>query len=422
MGRRPDAIAVQSRNHCPATESVDFGELMGNEAPPVSRFTEHHCSYEILYPDSPERQLLLACATSVVKPSRVRELVQKRLDWQLILGYAETYTIAPLLYSNLKKLSLDQEIEPEVREKLRSLYRQSHAAGINQFMKMKEILAAFSQEKIAVVLLKGAALGLTVYRSFGLRPMLDLDLLVRTNDLERAEKVLSRLGYVVDEAYQTAQWYRNHHHHLAPYTAGDGTVVVELHHDIVPLRAEVNIPENVLWDRARTVEVPPETALLLGPEDLLQCVCAHVALSQCFDRTLRDIIDITEVVRVYGAAIDWDSLVRNATGYQAIRALYYCLWIADSIAQAAIAPDILKSLKRGAHVTWLQDLCLKFLIRRAVFPDFTHAPNWVICGLINGILYPNRRGELAKLLWKRVSKRFASYLSSKQPDESVALL
>src|SRR6266567_3088659 len=72
-----------------------------------------------------------------------------------------------------------------------------------------------------------------LYSSVALRPMVDLDLLVRATDLDRADDNLRRLGYVVDESYQSQEWYKERHHHLAPYMAPDRFLTVELHHHVV---------------------------------------------------------------------------------------------------------------------------------------------------------------------------------------------
>ena len=74
-----------------------FGFLNGREAR----------SPRIFFPSSPESRLLLACVSSTQNPDQVRELTRKELDWHWIVSRAEDYAIAPLVYSNLKKLALD---------------------------------------------------------------------------------------------------------------------------------------------------------------------------------------------------------------------------------------------------------------------------------------------------------------------------
>jgi hypothetical protein len=287
-------------------------------------------------------------------------------------------------------------------EKLRRLYRQTQAAGIVRLLRTKEILAAFAQEQIAVMLLKGAALNVTVYRSNGLRPMLDLDLLVRGNDLEAAHRILCRLGYLVDESYRSAQWYKNSHHHLAPYVSADGRTTVELHHDLVSPEAEARTPVASIWERARPIEAASQPAFVPAPEHLLLSLCLHVCLSQSFESTCRDLADIAEIIVQHGTQINWHALLSEDMEQRAARSIYYSLWITQNVIGTAVPADFWERLKRKTNISCIEDSCLKFLIPRAVFPGFTRVPDWFSCDVIGAILSPKRHGSLPSVLWERI--------------------
>lgn len=73
----------------------------------------------------------------------------------------------------------------------------SRVSRLNQSLldKLKRVLAAFQDQSIDVMLLKGTDLIFRVYGAKGLRPMDDADLLVREKDLSAIDRILKDLGY-----------------------------------------------------------------------------------------------------------------------------------------------------------------------------------------------------------------------------------
>ena len=337
---------------------------------------------------SPENRFLLACSGTDVSPQRIQALITQDLDWQQILDRARDYGIAPLLYFHLKKSAQEQHTPPETLHQLRLLYRESCVQAVNQSVRLQEILLALSHKGVSPIVMKGAALGALIYRNAGLRPMLDIDLLVRSSDLDAAASTLAELGYVSDESYQAAEWYKNNHHHLAPFVTPDRSVVVELHHQVASPRANVCIPIEEFWQHARRAQIASVSALVLAPEDLLLGICTHVAISRRFEKALRDLVDIDEVIRAYGNEIDWNQLVRNSMSWGTASCLYYCLWAAQLFTETALPPHLLEKLRPETGISIPEDACLKFLIPRAIFPDLTRMKAWLINDLIGEVLCP----------------------------------
>jgi hypothetical protein len=311
----------------------------------------------------------------------------------------------------------EQLIATGIMTRLRSLHRRCCVRQINWSAKLREILRAFSREKIPVIVLKGAALAELVYKGFGLRTMLDVDLLIKKTDLDAADEVLRRMGYVPDESYQSEKWYRENHHHLAPYIAPDRSFVLEVHHHIVPKGARINLTIDDFWQRARAAPVSSIPALFPSPQDLLMSICIHLSARRCFVRTLRDLTDIAAIISVYGAGLDWDQLVREANICGAASCLYYSLWLANSVLGAPLPPGLLTSLKSAARIGRTRDSCLKFLALRAVFLDLLNIPDWFIIDVVSEFLYSRfvpgavsvlskwlRRGNLTRredVTWQR---------------------
>ena len=372
-----------------------------------------------------EIQLILACARSVPEPRKIQELVRFHLDWQWVLARVVEYGVAPLMYCNLKKVASSNLVSSEVLEQLKSFYFWCGARNTNLYCRLTEVLSAFAQARIPVIVLKGAALAELVYQNIALRPMRDLDLLVRREDLNAADDLLHTLHYVPNESARSREWYRQNHHHLAPYLAPDRSLVLELHHHIIPATALVDIPISDLWQRARPAKIASMPALILAPEDLLLHICLHASLVNNFAGMLRALCDVAETIRRYREKIDWTQLLRRTRVYEVGPYIYYTLWLAHSMVEAEVPQGVLKDLKASIGGRSWQGLSLKFLIPRAVFRH-----DQVTSLVASSVIYDacrellSAQGTLNTIrgLLKRLARRLEQSANRSAPENRVLAL
>jgi hypothetical protein len=136
---------------------------------------------------------------------------------------------------------------------------------------LREGLDRLDQAGIPFILLKGS--GLRAERP-GLagRFQCDVDVLLRRRDLERAESILTALGFALDESYLDREGLLAGHFHLGYQRRG---ATVELHWDI-----DVASPPGFtdrLWERSRAVELDGRTRRVLAPEHQLLVACLHLS-------------------------------------------------------------------------------------------------------------------------------------------------
>jgi len=232
-------------------------------------------------------------------------------------------------------------------DRLARLYYEQAALNGRRLAALGKILEACARVTIPVIVLKGAAIAERIYGNIALRPMQDLDLLVRRQDLEATDCLLRHLGYVPDESEQAREWYGgDDHHHLSPYSSADGRVVVEVHRHIVTRTPTISIPIEDLWQRARPLR--GVGALALCPEDLLLHLCLHVSLGHEFSFGLRPMCDISETIRYYGDRIDWEQVVQGAGQWGIGKYVYVTLRLARDLVNAAVPEQVLHSLRPEA--------------------------------------------------------------------------
>src|SRR5438128_10387673 len=98
----------------------------------------------------------------------------------------------PLVWWNLT----DAPIESAERTALRAEYRQAWIRNQHILAIVTPLLEALHLEGIQTLLLKGAALAVTSYERIGVRPIGDVDVLVRPEAAPAARQVLERHGWV----------------------------------------------------------------------------------------------------------------------------------------------------------------------------------------------------------------------------------
>jgi hypothetical protein len=329
---------------------------------------------------SAEHRLLLASVGRQTDVSEIRRLLRSDLDWQRVLSTATDLRVAPLVYSTLKTVASTTSVPPAVIEQLARLYYR-HAALNGQFYaELRTILTACAQATIPVLVLKGAAIAERVYGNIALRPMSDLDLLVRREDLEAMNRLLHELNYVHDESEHPAAWYPGHHHHLAPYRRPDRHAAVEVHHHIVPSTAPVRIPVEHLWRRAQRASIASTPALVLAPTDVVLHFCLDISCVASFVKGLRTLCDIAATIECHGENFDWVVFLKQAAEYDAERFVYYPLWLARLLVGADVPAEALQSLERSVPGTSLQDSFLKFIIPTAVLQcdGASVIPGWFV--------------------------------------------
>jgi hypothetical protein len=252
------------------------------------------------------------CARTQANPRQRQRLAEQAglVDaWQGLPQAAEEHGLAPLVYHHLTQAQI--EIPLSTRRELMGLALRHRSASQVRLAAVAEVLKAFHQKGIEPMLLKGAALAALVYPEPGLRPMRDVDLLVKPAEIDGARQCLEALGYQVSPVQE--QLLPAHHHHLPAYTREkDGFwISVELHRRLFPAtRHYPSIGFDQLYPRAQHFGLNGEPALAPGWEELLWHIYRHAAGPPLLTIPLRyiAIADMVSLVEKNADQIDWRRL------------------------------------------------------------------------------------------------------------------
>jgi hypothetical protein len=207
------------------------------------------------------------------------------------LSKAELSLVAPLIYQSGDaglawwRIRTSSLARSPMGRLLHDAYRHLRLAARAHEREIKEVISFLREEGIEPVLVKGWAIARR-YPDFGLRPYGDIDLCVRPDQFNKAERMLTRL-------------------------AGGKGHFVDLHDgfsklDLVQVKFRSRRGQT-LWDelfeRSRLVDCGAEKVRVLSDEDHLRVLCLHLLRSGAW--RLLWLCDVALAVESGGPDFDW---------------------------------------------------------------------------------------------------------------------
>jgi hypothetical protein len=326
-------------------------------------------------------------------------------EWRELIGQAEALGVAGHLHAFLVAQPRRGGMGDAEWAGLQGVYYAQGARNAALLAALREVLTAFAQRAIPVLVLKGAALAETVYRNVALRPMRDLDVLVRREYVTDAADVLEYLGFAPDEWYRPREWYLEHLHHLVPYRRGQATV--EIHHRLLPPSLPLVVADGELWARSCPAVVAGVPARVLAPDDLVLHLALHLAASDGFAAGLCGVRDLAEALRQHRGEIDWSRLAVSARGLE--RPVRAALEVAARLLGAvlpATARAALVSGRFGPLEARARDALARRVVVRHRRRDVELIPTWFLRDCLRQVI--DRRGWMARS-WEVVRGVMASW-------------
>jgi hypothetical protein len=264
------------------------------------------------WPDEPQR-LALVAATA---PSDEAEAAWSLLHRQVDLATAEDEDLLrlfPLVWRNL-----GERLGEDDRALLKPYHRRCWFVNQSRLRLATELGAELQQAGIEVLVLKGLALSLLFYDDLSVRPMGDVDLLVRHEQARDAVHHLEQVGYrstelLPDDAPRWQRegdedWYERLRH--ARGFRRD-TSEIDVHWTLsLDFVAEQTDAADVqdLWGAAVGLQVGDVATRTLSTTHHLFHAVVH-GLSASSTSQARWVADAATIVRAAGDEVDWDELV-----------------------------------------------------------------------------------------------------------------
>ena len=290
-----------------------------------------------------EQRILCLAARTVLEPIVERQLIELLrgpIDWERLWAQGHLHEVLPLLTATLRRLAAQAPIpEPWLAQAQRRYYAtlMRNTALADELLR---VLAAFRQAGVAALPVKGLVLAETLYGSLALRPLGDLDVLVRPADLPSARAALGELGFAqADEpGYENAY----HPYHDPPYyrRAVGGSICLELHWGLWASHF-FSLEIDALWRRAVLAQIHGADLSILSPEDTLLHLAIHRSRSAL---RLRFVCDVAELLRRHRATLDWEYLLAQTQAAGARTTMFYTLALAADLLEAPLPDGLLERL------------------------------------------------------------------------------
>ncbi len=264
-------------------------------------------------------------------------------DWNGLVERAKRFKVGGMLYRGIKSGAFPNEHVPVVVfNRLKEVYRNQATLNTTLFMDAAIVLNALVDNQLPVIALKGLALAKSLYGDIALRPMSDIDLLLKEEDLVHAGRILLTLGYQQD----FPDWEKNikFHHHLPSFTSKNGTII-ELHWNIVSVYCPVKVDIDGLWARASLIKEDYGVARIFSWEDQFLHVCIHACFHLGSGIDLLPFCDMAGLIRVSADQMDWQIVIARATRWGAQKGLYLMLCLVRELLGATVPDHIMAELK-----------------------------------------------------------------------------
>ena len=271
-----------------------------------------------------EEELLIAISRLHLEDkekAKIIELCKEPLNWGYLIKRAGDEGVDSLLYHHLKSQQL------AISSQLSAKYYYNLTSNIHLMDEFYDVLKRLNKIGIEVIALKGILLIEKVYKNIGLRPMSDVDVLVRKEALPEVMKEMSDSGYHITP-----------HGHLGYLKDGEFPAVIDFHWDIW-------FPEtDDIWKRCKMAMIKDTPVQSLDNEDVLIYMSTHQSINHGMHKLIW-LCDIHEFIRAYRDRIDWKIFIRRVKDYNIEMPLYYTLSHTEKLLGTGIPSDVLEDLK-----------------------------------------------------------------------------
>ncbi|MGA2775315.1 MAG: nucleotidyltransferase family protein [Candidatus Omnitrophota bacterium] len=293
-----------------------------------------------------EENLILSLLRQLVAGAEnesIRALVSNvSLDWNKVRLLLLEHDIAPFVRPILN--NLDTPLPQEIREFLKSSYYLSLLRSLVLHREFIRIKSFFTQSNVSLVPIKGMAFIQDIYTQSLVRPMVDMDFLVREDDLLRAQSTLEKCGYKKDLGGLRESYWRNNQCHIVFWKDDEGepkNMHIDLHWALDFKRKNRTILPQ-LWERLREIKIAGHTITILSPEDNLFSLALH---QRRFGKiiNLKYALDTALILRKYDD-FDWDYIIRESHQGKMGSCVFFILSQTKYFLGTNIPPEVQRAL------------------------------------------------------------------------------
>ncbi len=229
--------------------------------------------------------------------------IGKIADLRDSAGADQTRILDPFIYYCLRRFGNNPRVSDETAAGLERAYYQTAISNIKKLDSATKILQIFYREGIVAIPLKGIALIESVYRNPAIRPMADIDLMIRREDAPKVKRILTNMGYpYIDDHRGSINFQDNENE------------VFDLHAQFTKFDVLFAVDYEEIYCRLRKIEFNGQIqAGILCPEHQLIHIALHLAPGLYTGLNVMNLVDMCCLMIYQKGPFDWDYLVGFST-------------------------------------------------------------------------------------------------------------
>lgn len=250
--------------------------------------------------------------------------------------------LLPLLYERFRQEGIQHPVLPV----LRGVKKHTWSYNRLLFHRASAAIRDLRSAGIEVMVIKGAALTIEYYQDYSLRPMDDVDLLVRYHDAPAAIEVLCRQSWKALEQWNEQKGFSeqtrryDHAMHFVHPLGQD----LDLHWNLTPFCLGPDA-DNDFWQASKETTFEGQLVRVLDPADQLLHICVHGA---AWERVapIRWIPDAFAVLRK-APQLDWERLLLQARKRNLTLVVRSALQYIDGNISDAVPASVLSKFRQS---------------------------------------------------------------------------
>ncbi len=225
--------------------------------------------------------------------------------WDEVTEYACTHGLAGLVL--IASADRGVPIADAHRAKLADSAAQIAARNLHLQHHLERVATRLNDADIDVMVLKGMALNHLIYDRLDLRPMTDVDLLFRFDDVDRACRVLKAAGCVDGEPLLREDFFPRFYYEREFRPTDAPNVKFDVHARLFRPWRYRNVSIESIWNHVSPLAIGDANVLVPGHEGMLIHLCVHAACHGA-SRMLW-LLDIHRYAQRFATEIDWNAFV-----------------------------------------------------------------------------------------------------------------
>jgi hypothetical protein len=227
--------------------------------------------------------------------------VAGEIDWNALVERIKAERLGPLLHGAFAQAPF---VPASVTESWQRAYRSAALSYVVWSGTLKRVADALARGGIPLIVLKGAALAETIYDKPTLRPLADIDVLIRREQVPAALEVLQAAGYAPPGAAESEGYTLRFENELAVSSRNQFGVAIDIHWSLFDSHYyQRTLSHDWFWNSS--VPLSGYAARMLGPEAQLLHLSTHFMVHH-HGKGILWLYDIVRLLRHHDGSLDWD--------------------------------------------------------------------------------------------------------------------